>query len=79
MIGGTSTNENKATGKGVKVGIIDSGLDFDHPDIAPNVDVENSCSFVFDSAANYSRPEDIGNGDCSNKDAARDYMGHGTQ
>jgi subtilisin family serine protease len=27
-----------ATGKGIKVGMIDSGVDFTHPDIAPNLD-----------------------------------------
>ncbi len=36
-----------ATGKGVKVGIIDSGVDFNHPDIEPNLDVDLSCSFIF--------------------------------
>ena len=38
-----------ATGAGVKVGVIDSGVDFSHPDIAPNLDVDLSCSFIFDS------------------------------
>ena len=70
---------NKATGKGVTIGIIDTGLDFDHPDIAPNVDVEKSCSFIFNGTNPTAIPEDIGNGNCSNKDAARDYEGHGTQ
>ena len=35
-----------ATGKGIKVGIIDSGVDFTHPDVAPNLDVGLSCSFI---------------------------------
>jgi len=67
----------KATGKGVKVGIIDGGLDFDHPDIAPNVDVDLSCSFIYTDTPT-AGPEEIGDGDCSNKDAARDYDSHGT-
>jgi len=29
----------KATGKGVKVGVIDGGVDFTHPDLAGGIDV----------------------------------------
>jgi subtilisin family serine protease len=66
-----------ATGEGVKVGVIDGGVDLDHPDIAPNLDLDKSCSFIFDDtpAAN---PAEVANGDCSNKDAVRDRNGHGS-
>ncbi|MEJ2359657.1 MAG: S8 family serine peptidase [Deinococcales bacterium] len=66
-----------ATGKGVTVGLIDGGIDFDHPDIAPNVDVDRSCSFIFDDTPT-AMEEEIANGDCSNKDAVADAFGHGT-
>jgi subtilisin family serine protease len=66
-----------ATGDGVRVGIIDSGVDTDHPDIAPNLDLGLSCSFIFgdDPLAD---PSEVGNGDCSNKAAVEDLNGHGT-
>lgn len=67
----------KATGAGVKVGMIDSGVDFDHPDIAPNLDVDLSCSFIFDDTPT-ADPTEIANGDCSNKAAVQDLDGHGT-
>lgn len=66
-----------ATGAGVTVGIIDSGVDFTHPDIAPNLDVERSCSFIFDDTPT-ANPAEIANGDCSNKTAVQDLSGHGT-
>ena len=37
-----------ATGKGVTVGMIHSGVDINHPDIAPNLDLDQSCSFIYD-------------------------------
>ena len=67
----------KATGKGVTVGMIDSGVDFTHPDIAPNLDVDLSCSFIFDDTPT-AHPSEIANGDCSNKGAVQDLDGHGT-
>src|SRR4029453_17385574 len=36
-----------ATGAGVKVGVIDGGIDFTHPDLAGAIDVARSCSFIF--------------------------------
>jgi lantibiotic leader peptide-processing serine protease len=66
-----------ATGKGVKVGMIDTGIDFDHPDIAPNLDVDLSCSFIFDDTPT-ATPAEVGNGDCSIKSAVQDLSGHGT-
>jgi subtilisin family serine protease len=67
----------KATGAGVTVGIIDSGIDPQHPDIAPNLDLDRSCSFIFDDTPT-ANPQEIANGDCSNKLAVQDLSGHGT-
>ena len=36
----------KATGNGVKVGVIDGGVDFTHPDLTGAIDVAQSCSFI---------------------------------
>jgi len=66
-----------ATGKGVTVGVIDSGVDFTHPDIAPNLDVDLSCSFIFDDTPT-ADPAEVANGDCSNKGAVQDFNGHGS-
>jgi subtilisin family serine protease len=66
-----------ATGAGVKVGVIDGGVDFTHPDVAPNLDVDLSCSFIFDDTPT-ADPSEIANGDCSNKAAVQDLSGHGT-
>jgi subtilisin family serine protease len=66
-----------AKGKGVTVGVLDSGVDFSHPDIAPNLDVDRSCSFIFDDTPT-ADPVEIANGDCSNKIAVQDFNGHGT-
>ena len=66
-----------ATGKGVTVGVIDSGVDFNHPDIAPNLDVDKSCSFIFDDTPT-ADPSEVANGDCSNKGAVQDRNGHGS-
>jgi subtilisin family serine protease len=67
----------KATGAGVRVGIIDGGVDMTHPDVVANLDVAASCSFIFDDTPT-ADPSEIANGDCSNKAAVQDLQGHGT-
>jgi subtilisin family serine protease len=66
-----------ATGDGVTVGVMDTGVDFTHPDIAPNLNVDLSCSFIFDDTPT-ADPAEIANGICSNKAAVQDFNGHGT-
>jgi subtilisin family serine protease len=66
-----------ATGEGVKVGVIDSGVDMTHPDIEPNLDVDLSCSFIFDDTPT-ADPAEVANGNCSNKGAVQDLNGHGS-
>jgi lantibiotic leader peptide-processing serine protease len=66
-----------ATGDGVVVGVIDSGVDSSHPDIAPNFDMDLSCSFIFTNTPT-AHPSEIANGNCSNKAAVEDLQGHGT-
>src|SRR5262245_2600512 len=74
---GDDTSYPIATGKGVTVGVIDGGIDTDHPDIAPNLDLARSCSFLTTGTPT-ADPQEIGNGDCSNKAAVEDLFGHGT-
>ena len=74
---GSSRSYANATGEGVSVGVIDSGVDFTHPDIAPNLDVGRSCSFIFTDTPT-AEPQEVGNGDCTNKAAVQDINGHGT-
>jgi subtilisin family serine protease len=66
----------RATGDGVKVGVIDGGIDFTHPDLE-NIDVALSCSFINTDTPS-ADPAEIANGDCSNKAAIQDLQGHGT-
>jgi subtilisin family serine protease len=66
-----------ATGAGVTVGVIDGGVDFSHPDLAGAIDVAASCSFIY-STTPTADPQEIANGDCSNKAAVQDLQGHGT-
>jgi subtilisin family serine protease len=77
MNAGEDMSFDHATGAGVTVGVIDSGVDFNHPDIAPNLDVSLSCSFIFDTTPT-ADPAEIANGDCTNKGAVQDLNGHGS-
>ncbi len=77
IIGANAATRARATGQGVTVGVIDSGVDLTHPDIAPNLDLGLSCSFV-NSADPLADPSEVANGDCSNKSAIQDLYGHGT-
>jgi subtilisin family serine protease len=74
---GAGDSYSHATGEGVSVGVIDSGVDFTHPDIAPNLDVGRSCSFIFSNTPT-AAPQEIANGNCTNKAAVQDLNGHGT-
>jgi subtilisin family serine protease len=66
-----------AKGKGARVGVIDGGLDFTHPDLAGAIDVAASCSFIFSSTPT-ADPQEVANGNCANKAAVQDLQGHGT-
>ena len=77
VIQADAATQAKATGKGVKVGVIDGGVDFYHPDLAGAIDVAKSCSFIYSSTPT-ADPQEVANGDCSNKAAVQDLQGHGT-
>jgi len=82
IIHADQATRSRATGEGVRVGILDSGVDLNHPDIAPNLDLAGSCSFVASNdptiTAGITNPVEAGNGDCSNKAAVQDLGGHGS-
>src|SRR5262249_8186472 len=65
-------------GLGARVGDIDTGIDFAHPDLAPNIDVAASCSFIYATTPTSNPAERVTRGDCSNNSAVQDLNGHGT-
>src|SRR5262245_41491929 len=65
-------------GLGARIGDIDTGVDITHPDIAPNLDVAGSCSFIYATTPTANPAEVVTRGDCSNKAAVQDLAGHGT-
>jgi subtilisin family serine protease len=77
LINAGTASYGYATGAGVKVGILDSGVDTDHPDIAGNLNLDLSCSFIFDDDP-LADAQEKANGDCTNKLAVEDLNGHGT-
>ena len=59
QIGATTDGSYRAEqGKGVRVGIIDTGVDGSHPDIAPNFDRELSRNFTTDIPVDAERHDD---------------------
>lgn len=75
MIGANANGAHrKATGRGILVGIIDTGVDASHPDIAPNFDKKRSRNFTTDIPAIDGPCEDPSCVDPPNVDDG----GHGT-
>jgi subtilisin family serine protease len=65
-------------GAGVTVGINDTGVDLTHPDIAPNLNVALSCSFIRPTTPTSLPQEWETTPNCATKSAVQDYAGHGT-
>src|SRR5919201_1795809 len=65
-------------GLGAKVGIMDTGVDLTHPDVAPNLNVALSCSFIRPTTPTSLPQEWETTNNCSTKSAVQDYAGHGT-
>jgi subtilisin family serine protease len=75
MIGANANGAHKkSTGRGILVGIIDTGVDASHPDIAPNFDKKRSRNFTTDIPAIDGPCEDPSCVDPPNVDDG----GHGT-
>jgi subtilisin family serine protease len=68
---GAPTAWQRSTGKGIKVAVIDSGVDVDHPDLIPNLDRADSHDF----GCNDDNPDD----DSTERDGEGKLIkGHGT-
>lgn len=65
-------------GDGATIGIMDTGVDLTHPDIAPNLDVALSCSFIRPTTPTSLPAEWETTANCATKSAVQDYAGHGT-
>src|SRR5439155_2595698 len=79
IIGASPTGSYAVDGGArVKVGDLDTGLDLGHPDITPNLDLAESCSFLYATTPTSDPAEQVTPGDCSNKTAVQDLNGHGT-
>jgi subtilisin family serine protease len=74
-----STSYAVNRGAGATIGILDTGVDFTHPDIAPNIDLGLSCSFITPTNP-AAIPQDIDptGSACETKSATQDFFGHGT-
>ena len=68
----------KNRGAGVRVGVMDTGIDLTHGDIMSNVDLAASCVFLYADTPTADASEQVTRGDCSNKAALQDLAGHGT-
>jgi lantibiotic leader peptide-processing serine protease len=80
MINASPTGSYAANqGLGARVGILDTGLDVTHPDIAPNLNLAESCSFILPGTPTALPQEyEADPVNCPNKAAVQDYNGHGT-
>jgi subtilisin family serine protease len=65
-------------GAGAKVGIMDTGVDLTHPDVAPNLNVALSCSFIRPTTPTSLPAEWETTPNCATKSAVQDFAGHGT-
>lgn len=50
------------TGEGVRVAVLDTGFDLDHPDLAPNINLALSRSFVPGEGLSYALPDPFSHG-----------------
>jgi subtilisin family serine protease len=66
-------------GQGALIGDIDTGIDVNHPDIAPNLNLALSCSFIAPGTPDsYPEEWEADQVNCPTKSAVQDRNGHGT-